>query len=100
MTQFQLFDAVNLTEAISLEEVGLAPEGTPGTIIEVLENGEAFMAELFGGWVRTDESGDFIPAAPAETTKASSLMMSASPGIPLAIASLIRVQFMDCSGDR
>ncbi len=52
---------------IAFEEGGSALEGTPGTIVEVFENGEAFMVELFGGWVKTDESGDFIPAAPDES---------------------------------
>jgi hypothetical protein len=67
MTQFQLFDAVNLTEEIALEEGGSALEGTPGTIVEVFKNGEAFMVELFGGWVKTDESGDFVPDVPDES---------------------------------
>jgi Protein of unknown function (DUF2281) len=66
MTQFQLFDSVNLMEEIALEDGGAAPEGTPGAIVEVFKEGEAFMVELFGGWVKTDEEGDFIPADPEE----------------------------------
>jgi Protein of unknown function (DUF2281) len=67
MTQFQLFDSVNLKEGIALEEGDTAPEGTPGAIVEVFKDGEAFMVELFGGWVKTDEEGGFVAADPEET---------------------------------
>jgi Protein of unknown function (DUF2281) len=67
MTQFQLFDSVNLKEGIALEEGDTAPEGTPGAIVEVFKDGEAFMVELFGGWVKTNEEGDFVSADPEET---------------------------------
>jgi Protein of unknown function (DUF2281) len=67
MTQFQLFDSVNLKEGIALEEGDTAPEGTPGAIVEVFKDGEAFMVELFGGWVKTDEEGGFVSADPEET---------------------------------
>lgn len=62
MSHFQLFDSVKLTEAIALIEGGMAPEGTPGAIVEVFNNGEAYMVELFGGWVKAAVQGDFIPA--------------------------------------
>ena len=61
MSQFQLFDSVKLKEAIPLSEGGLAPEGTPGAIVEVFKNGEAYMVELFGGWVKAEIEGDFVP---------------------------------------
>ncbi len=67
MTQFQLFDSVNLKEGITLEEGDTAPEGTPGAIVEVFKDGEAFMVELFGGWVKTDEEGNFVSANSEET---------------------------------
>lgn len=67
MTQFQLFDSVNLREEIALEDGNTAPEGTPGAIVEVFKDGEAFMVELFGGWVKTNEAGDFIPADSEES---------------------------------
>lgn len=60
MSQFQLFDSVKLREEIPLEEGGTAPEGCIGSIVEVFNNGEAYMVELFGGWVTDDEGGDFI----------------------------------------
>ena len=62
MSQFQLFDSVKLKEAIALSEGDSAPEGAPGAIVEVFNNGEAYMVELFGGWVRADVEGDFIPS--------------------------------------
>ena len=37
MIQFQLFDAVNLTEKIPLTDGGFAFLGTPGAIVEVLK---------------------------------------------------------------
>jgi hypothetical protein len=66
MTQFQLFDSVNLKEGIILEDGDTAPKGTPGAIVEVFKDGEAFMVELFGGWVKTNEKGYFVPADPEE----------------------------------
>lgn len=72
MTQFQLFDAVKLKEPIPISdpswsnappEGNTAPEGTPGAIVEVFNNGEAYIVELFGSWVKYDEQGDFISAS-------------------------------------
>jgi hypothetical protein len=62
MTRFQLFDNVKLTENISLSDGGIAPEETKGTIVEVFNQGEAYLVELFGGWVKYDAEGDFITA--------------------------------------
>jgi hypothetical protein len=67
MTQFQLFDSVKLMEAIMLSEGELAPEGTPGAIVEVLNDGEAYLVELFDGWVKSNEKGNFITATPDES---------------------------------
>jgi hypothetical protein len=36
--------------------------GTPGVIVEVLGDGEAYMVELFGGWVKADVDGALVPA--------------------------------------
>ncbi|MEL6555153.1 MAG: hypothetical protein AAFQ63_17065 [Cyanobacteria bacterium J06621_11] len=33
-----------------------------GSIVEVLNDGEAYMVELFGGWVTDAEDGDFAPS--------------------------------------
>jgi hypothetical protein len=62
MIQFNLFDTVKLSEDIPLFEGGVAPSGTIGTIVEVYNNGEAYEVELFGGWVKYDETGNFIPS--------------------------------------
>lgn len=59
MSQFQLFDAVELREEIPVEDGGTAPEGCPGAIVEVLNDGEAYMVELFGRWVTLSDNGDF-----------------------------------------
>ena len=66
MAQFQLFDSVKLIEAIALSDGHLAPKSTPGAIVEVLKEGEAYLVELFGGWVTSNEQGDFITATPDE----------------------------------
>ncbi|PSB26036.1 DUF2281 domain-containing protein [Stenomitos frigidus] len=66
MAQFQLFDSVKLTEAIALSNGELAPEGTPGAIVEVLKEGEAYLVELFDGWVKSNEKGNFVTATPDE----------------------------------
>ncbi len=62
MSQFQLFDAVQLTETIPLTDGGVASVGTVGTIVEVLKEGEAYIVELFGNWVKYDHEGNFMPA--------------------------------------
>jgi hypothetical protein len=51
MSKFQLFDAVSLTEPIALPDRPIAPPETAGAIVEVFKNGEAYLVELFGGWV-------------------------------------------------
>lgn len=62
MTRFQLFDNVKLTENIPLSDGGIAPQETRGTIVEVFNNGEAYLVELFGDWVKYDAKGNFIKA--------------------------------------
>ena len=62
MSQFQLFDAVKLTSEILLEDGDTAPEGCMGSIVEVFNDGEAYMVELFGGWVVDTEDGGFAPS--------------------------------------
>lgn len=62
MAQFQLFDNVKLIKNISLSDGDIAPEETIGTIVEVFNNGEAYLVELFGGWVKYDSEGNFITA--------------------------------------
>lgn len=60
MSQFQLFDSVKLREEIPLEDGETAPEGCPGAIVEVFNDGEAYMVELFGRWVDLSENDEFV----------------------------------------
>lgn len=64
--QYKLFDSVRLTQVIPLTDGGVAEAGTVGAIVEVLEEGEAYLVELFGGWVRYDELENFVPAVSQE----------------------------------
>jgi hypothetical protein len=47
MSQFQLFDSVKLKASIPLTEGGTAEMDTPGAVVEVFNQGEAYMVELF-----------------------------------------------------
>ena len=73
MSRFQVFEAVELNEAIVLSDGGSASAGTPATIIEVFQDGDAYLVELFGNWVTADVHGDFtavewhVPGAFMET---------------------------------
>jgi hypothetical protein len=66
MSKFELFDAVSLTEPIALGDGSIAPPETPGAIVEIFKNGEAYLVELFGGWVTAEVGGDFVPATQDE----------------------------------
>lgn len=63
MSQFQLFDSVKLRESLVLEDGSTAPEGTAGAIVEVFNDGEAYMVELFGRWVTAEPGGDFVDSS-------------------------------------
>lgn len=62
MSQFQLFDSVKLREPLLLDTGDTAPIGSPGAIVEIFNNGEAYLVELFGSWVKAAVGNDFIPA--------------------------------------
>jgi hypothetical protein len=66
MTRFELFDAVELREAVALTGGGTAAAGTPGAIVEVLHDGKAYMVELFNGWVKANIHGSLVTADPAD----------------------------------
>ncbi|WP_228052516.1 DUF4926 domain-containing protein [Nodosilinea sp. LEGE 07298] len=59
---FSLFDAIRLKEDIDLGDRVHAPAGTLGSVVEVLNQGEAYLVECFGGWVKFDAEGNFVPA--------------------------------------
>jgi hypothetical protein len=60
--KFELFDSVKLTEEISLSEGGVAPTNSYGAIVEVFKDGEAYMVELFGNWVKYNDEEYLVPA--------------------------------------
>lgn len=70
MYTFNLLDQVQLNATIplssdmgnALETPEIAAIGTTGTIVEVLEPGEAFLVELFGDWVTLQEPAGLVRA--------------------------------------
>lgn len=60
MSQFQLSDSVKLTEDLQLDTGDIAPIGSPSAIVEIFNNGEAYIVELFGRWIKAEVNGDFI----------------------------------------
>lgn len=66
MTLFNLFDSVKLKEALARSEDGTLPAGTPGAIVEIFNQGEAYLVEFFGNWVKLDPQEQFTSAAPQE----------------------------------
>jgi hypothetical protein len=79
MSQFQLFDIVQLTESIALSgdfsnraneanQPEAAPAGTVGTVVEVFKDGEAYLVELLGDWIKVSELG--LVAATAQDSDA------------------------------
>jgi len=78
MSQFQLFDGVQLTEAIPLSgdftnaamQPDMAPVGTHGAIVEMFNDGEAYLVELFGGWAKVGVETDELIAAESSDPQA------------------------------
>lgn len=66
MNHYRLFDSVKLKETITLSNGEIVKAETIGAIVEVFNQGEAYLIELFGKWVKYDEKGNFIPALPQE----------------------------------
>lgn len=58
--KFALFDAVELTESTTLAEGEIVPAGSKGAIVEILNQGEAYLVELFGQWVKPDQTGRWV----------------------------------------
>jgi hypothetical protein len=63
MSKFQIFDSVTLNQDIQLHAGGIAPQGTDGAIVEIFKDGEAYLVELFGGWLKFTTEGDAIETA-------------------------------------
>jgi hypothetical protein len=60
MSKFQMFDSVTLNQDIQLHSGGIAPQGTDGAIVEIFKDGEAYLVELFGGWLKFTPEGEMI----------------------------------------
>jgi len=67
MSQFQLFDRVQLMEPVAINSEQILPVGTVGAMVEVLQSGKAFLVEWFGDWVKLDDQGSFVAAAESES---------------------------------
>jgi hypothetical protein len=78
MSQFQLFDVVQLTEAIPLSgdftnaaiQPDIAPVGTSGAIVEMFNDGEAYLVELFGDWTKIGVEADALISAEPDDPQA------------------------------
>ena len=55
-----MFDSVTLNQDIQLHTGEIAPQGTDGAIVEIFKDGEAYLVELFGGWLKFTTEGDAI----------------------------------------
>jgi hypothetical protein len=60
MSKFQMYDSVTLNQDIQLHTGKIAPQGTDGAIVEIFKDGEAYLVELFGGWLKFTTEGDAI----------------------------------------
>jgi hypothetical protein len=58
--KFKLFDTVQLTEAIATSDDSKLPLDTIGTVVEILSDDEAYLVELFGGWVKHNSDETLI----------------------------------------
>lgn len=63
MSKFQMFETITLNQDIQLQTGGTAPRGTDGAILEILKDGEAYLVELFGGWLKFTTEGDTIESS-------------------------------------
>lgn len=63
---FNLFDTMRLKEDIVSGNGIHVPAGTLGSIVEMLNQGKAYLVECFGGWVKYDAEGNFEPANRAD----------------------------------
>ncbi|MEO0409859.1 MAG: hypothetical protein AAF289_21160 [Cyanobacteria bacterium P01_A01_bin.135] len=59
---FNRFDTVQLLEDVPLDVDVVATAGSLGAVVEILNPGEAYLVECFGGWVSDDAEGNLAPA--------------------------------------
>lgn len=62
MTRYELFDSVRLREAITLADGRRIEAGTQGVVVELFQDGQAYLVELFGDWVTVGDEGNLMPA--------------------------------------
>jgi hypothetical protein len=67
MPIFGLFDSIMLTDAIILADGDTVLPGTDGAVVEILEEGEAYLVEIFGNWVKFDDQGDLVDSSALDT---------------------------------
>ncbi len=65
MEKFNLFDAVTLTKAVVLSNGTEAPAGSVAAIVEALDDGQAYLVEVFDQWIALDESGRALSSHPS-----------------------------------
>lgn len=58
--KFKLFDTVQLTESIAISDDANLPLDTIGTVVEILNDGEAYLVERFGNWVKYDSNENLM----------------------------------------
>jgi hypothetical protein len=64
MSQYQQYDSVILNQPISLPDRTSVPAGTAGAVVEILNDGEAYLVELFGRWVKVAADGNLTETDP------------------------------------
>lgn len=64
--RFDLFDVVRVIDRSLDTHSSKIQTGTTGTIMEVLEDGQAYLVELMGDWSGTDDAATLVLLAEAE----------------------------------
>lgn len=59
----QLFDSVELREAVALAEGQIVPAGTRGAVVELFQDGQMVLVELFGDLVKVAEDSHLVAAS-------------------------------------
>lgn len=59
----QLFDSVELREAVILAEGETVPAGTRGAVVELFQDGQMILVELFGDLVKIDKDSNLVAAS-------------------------------------
>ena len=60
--RFNLFDTVKLKEPLPVSTGAIAPVTAVGVVVEILNQGEAYLVEILGDWVKYDAQENLKPA--------------------------------------